>query len=262
MDGVETILLRQIDDIAIARPTTVDCQHVIDVLNETFDLTVRGILKETIFNGTDVKQTAASIKLSCATYIKKLRTAHSWFQSFNLPTRKVLITNKVATELITADTCEEKIKEAHALEKRFGFEYKQAIRELIYALVVARADIALSITSVAQYSIKPGEKYFEAVRTLLAYLLSTPDQGSIFWRTTIRQDLPHSKERTILPDYEPEKRSISTDIFLSIFCHRICRRVPRVLNQNSLCHRFSVSTWISSDCVQNKVTSGNINKFN
>ena len=102
------------------------------------------------------------------TYINTLKTSHNWFTSFNLPIQKVPITNKVATELITADTCEEKTKEAHALEKRFEFKYRQAIGELIYALVVVRADIALTVTTVAQYSTKPGEKHFEAVRTLLA----------------------------------------------------------------------------------------------
>ena len=84
MDGIETILLCQVDDIAIAGPTTADCKQVINTLNNTFDLTVRGILKETTFNGADIKQTAASIKLSCATYIKKLKAIHNWFKSFNL----------------------------------------------------------------------------------------------------------------------------------------------------------------------------------
>ena len=97
LNGEETILLRQVDDIEIARPATADCQQVIDALNETFDLTVIGIIKETTFNGTDVKQTAQSIKLSCATYIQKLKKRHDWFKSFNLPIRKVPITNKVAT---------------------------------------------------------------------------------------------------------------------------------------------------------------------
>ena len=205
MDGVETILLRQVDDIAISGPSTADCQHVIDTLNDTFDLTVRGILKDTTFNGTDVKQTSKAIKLSCGTYIRKLVKGHEWFKDFNLPTRKVPITNKMASDLITADTCEEKTKESRALEKRFGFKYRQAVGELIYALVVVRADIALAVTTVAQYSTKPGEQHFEAVRTLLAYLLSTPDQGLIFWRTNIRKDLPQTNEEIIKPDYEAEK---------------------------------------------------------
>ena len=204
-NGVETILLRQVDDIAIAGPSTEDCQQVIDILNDTFDLTVRGILQDATFNGTDVRQTASSIKLSCASYINKLKANHSWFSSFNLPQRKVPITSKVANDLIVADTCEEKTKESHALEKRFGFKYRQAIGELIYALVVVRADIALAVTTVAQYSTKPGEKHFEAVRTLLAYLLSTPNQGLIFWRVRTRKDLPASVDKTILPEYEPEK---------------------------------------------------------
>ena len=103
-----------------------------------------------------------------------------------MPTRKVPITNKIASELLLADTSEENTKESRALEKKFGFKYRQAIGELIDALVVVRADIALAVTTVAQFSTKLGKHHFEAVQKLLAYVMMTPDQGLIFWRTQHR----------------------------------------------------------------------------
>lgn len=128
-----------------------------------------------------------------------------------MPTRKVPITNKIAAELLLADTQEENSKEAHALEKQFGFKYRQAVGELIYALVVVRADIALAVTTVAQFSTKPGKQHFEAVQKLLAYLMCTPEQGLIFWRTSTRTDLPDSNYTTIQPDYEAEKDAFPTN---------------------------------------------------
>ena len=182
-NGKETIILRLVDDIAIAGGTTAENQIIIDFLNETYDLTVRGTLQHATFNGVDIHQAANFVPLSCKTYTDKLKSVHkSWFPFYNQSNRAVPLTSKCASALLKADTCPENTKESRALEKKYSFKYRQAVGELIYALIVVRADLALAVTTVAQLNTQPGEQHFQAVQQLLAYLLSTSDQGLTYWR--------------------------------------------------------------------------------
>ena len=57
-------------------------------------------------------------------------------------------------------------EELKQYEKRVGFDYIQAIGELIYAMVTYRPDISFPIIELAQYSTKPSETYFEAVKEI------------------------------------------------------------------------------------------------
>ena len=57
-------------------------------------------------------------------------------------------------------------KELKQYENRVGFDYIQAIGELIYAMVTYRPDISFPIIKLAQYSTKPSETYFEPVKEI------------------------------------------------------------------------------------------------
>ena len=82
--------------------------------------------------------------------------------------------------------------EINNLENEMGFGYRQAIGELIYALVTCRPDISYAVIKLSQYSTRPTRLHFDAVKNIYRYLNATKDEGIHFWRTAPRTDLPSS----------------------------------------------------------------------
>lgn len=75
-------------------------------------------------------------------------------------------------------------------EEQQGFTYRQAIGELIYALVTCRPDIAFAVINLSQYSTTPAEIHYDAIKRIFVYLHQTLDKGIYFWRKSPRLDLP------------------------------------------------------------------------
>jgi hypothetical protein len=76
------------------------------------------------------------------------------------------------------------------MEEEMGFGYRQAIGELIYALVTCRPDISYAVIKLSQYSTRPARVHFEALKTIYRYINATMDEGIYYWRKTPRYDLP------------------------------------------------------------------------
>lgn len=72
-----------------------------------------------------------------------------------------------------------------------GFGYRQAIGELIYAMVTCRADISHATIKLSQYSTRPTRIHFEAIKDVMRYLKHTIDDGIYYWRKEPRNDLPY-----------------------------------------------------------------------
>ena len=117
------------------------------------------------FNGIDILQTKHYIKLFNKTYINKISSHHHWLAEDNTPMHEFPIPmnaeNDYKRKLETAiPLIEEELKQ---YEKQIGFGYRQAIGEIIYAMVTCRLDISFPIIKLAQYSIKPSKIHFQAV---------------------------------------------------------------------------------------------------
>ena len=77
-----------------------------------------------------------------------------------------------------------------ALQVEMKFNYRQAIGELIYAMVTRRPDISFPLIKLSQYSANPARMHYEAVINIFRYLKATVDDGLIYWRTSPMKDLP------------------------------------------------------------------------
>ena len=71
-----------------------------------------------------------------------------------------------------------------------GFNYRQCIGELIYALTVCRIDISIAVITLNQHSNRPTEIHYEAIKQVFAYLNSTKREELTYWRADPRMDLP------------------------------------------------------------------------
>ena len=159
------------------------------------------------FNGMDVTQTRHFIKLSNQTYINKFLKRHEWIHTEPPQTHQFPVPmnadNSYQRRIEQAPIpTEDEIK---ALEKEMGFGYRQAIGELIYAMVTCRADISYATIKLSQYSTRPTRIHFEAVKNVMRYLKHTINDGIYYWRQQPRNDLPYESPPTTKSDHNYEE---------------------------------------------------------
>ena len=217
------LFLRQVDDFAISCEDKATAMDVIAQINNKMTIVVKELGLIDRFNGVDVLQSRHFIKLYNKTYIEKILLRHQWIHdepnhdhNFPLP---MISDNAYQHRLETQDIPTE--KEINDLEKKMGFGYRQAIGELIYALVTCRPDISYAVIKLSQYSTRPTEIHFEAIKNIYRYLNSTKEEGIHFWRTEPRLDLPDAplpmtKRNTNYDEHiVPERQQAIADVMLA-----------------------------------------------
>ena len=201
--GKKVLLLRQVDDFAVACEDKDTAEKVIESINSK--MTIKGVKQLGLidrFNGVDILQSRHYIKLFNATYIRKILQHHHWLkEEFPLSAHNPIPmkdTPEYHRKLETATPLSD--DERNNIESNLKFTYRQAIGELIYALVTCRPDISFSVVKLAQYSAAPAAIHFEAVKQIYKYLHATQERGIIYWRKQPNFDLPVHQ----LPTYEEE----------------------------------------------------------
>ena len=192
--GKEVIFLRQVDDFAISAADETTCNEIIDKLDKHLKEPIKneGIISS--FNGTEVQQTDKYIKIHNTKYIEKILKNHGWLEHMDKSqNRPIPMRNdtKYTTE-IEISKGPENAKEQAELEQRMGFSYRQAIGELLYAMVTCRPDISIAVTKLSQYSNQPAEIHYKAVKNVFRFLRATKSEGLHYWKS----ESSHSK---ILP---------------------------------------------------------------
>ena len=156
------------------------------------------------FNGVDIVQTRYYNKVYNKTYIEKILRDKNWLDApipHNDHIKYIPMHNDTTFNQDIEMAEPIPLNEIPAVEKEFGFSYKQGIGELIYALVTCRPDISYPIIKLSQYSTKPARIHFEALRGIYQYLKNTREEGIHYWRTMPRLDLPLAPNPTTLTDY-------------------------------------------------------------
>ena len=210
-NGNLILILRQVDDFLIAGPTLDDCQQIRNQIagmmtNAMNDL---GVIKR--FNGVDIDQTRDYIKLSCETYIDKIVSHHGWTnekcREFPIPMRNDS-TSLTEIQTSTGPTDPKLCKE---LEKQMGFNYRQAIGELIFAMSTCRVDIASAVIQLSQHAANPAKCHYQAAKQIFIYLNATKDHGLFYWRSAPYQSLPRKPKPTTYTKLERLQEFPSTE---------------------------------------------------
>ena len=206
------VFLRQVDDFAIACEDRELAKQVIKDINSkmTIDVKELGVVQR--YNGVDIQQTREYIKLHNTTYIDKLIATHQWLQNDDTPVHAFPLPMnpdvKYQHKLEQAEPLE--LAEKLQLEKKLGFTYRQAIGEIIYAMITCRPDVSYSIIKLSQYSTRPAAIHFNAVLHLYRYLKATKTDGIYYWREHEREDLPHGAIPDIKSDINYDEDRVST----------------------------------------------------
>ena len=143
------------------------------------------------FDGTDVSQTNAHIKLSYATCINRPVTSHSWKEDKQM--KDVL---KTIAPLNT-----EAFKQLHeqkgplegtakhkALEVKSGFGCRTLLGEMMHACAIHRPDIGCAITLLSKFSSGPSACHCACPKNVAQHLSVTRDQGIQFARPLQNSD--------------------------------------------------------------------------
>ena len=74
-----------------------------------------------------------------------------------------------------------------------GFNYRQAIGGLIYALTICQVNISPALNTLSQHSEAPATIHYDAVKQvfLYLYLYATKHHGLTYWRSKPTEDLPY-----------------------------------------------------------------------
>ena len=75
------------------------------------------------------------------------------------------------------------------LQIKMRFNYRQAVGELVYAMVTCRPDIAFPLIKLSQYSTNPAELHYKTIISIFQYLHATKHQGITYWRTQPHPEL-------------------------------------------------------------------------
>jgi deoxyuridine 5'-triphosphate nucleotidohydrolase len=209
--GKRVLFLRQVDDFAVSCQDRSTAQDVISQINSKMTIEVKELGTIERFNGIDVDQTRDYIKLSNGTYIRKILRNHQWILDDEYPPS--LFPLPMKSDTVYARRIEEATplteSERLLLESKLGFTYRQAIGELIYALVTCRPDISYACIKLSQYSAAPAELHFDAVKDIFRYLKATQDDGIYYWRTEPRMDLPKKAIPSCKSDENYDESSIA-----------------------------------------------------
>ena len=203
------LFLRQVDDFAIACEDRTTAATVINDINSKMSIDVKELGMIERFNGVDVEQRREYIKLHNHTYISKLIQQHPWLQNDTEPMHTHPLpmhhANQYQHDIETATPLTP--TERQKLEHEYGFSYRQAVGEIIYAMITCRPDISFPIIKLSQYSTCPAAIHYDALKHLYRYLKATKSDGIYYWRSTPREDLPKGDIPVLKSDanYEEDK---------------------------------------------------------
>jgi hypothetical protein len=189
VNGEKVLFLRQVDDFAVACRDTAISREIIRKVGAQLQVPLNDLRILKKFNGVDVLQARDYTKISCQTFITKVLKHHGWdeptTQHNPIPMRNDTAYQAQIESAILPETPEEQQQ-----LQREHFNYRQAIGEAIYAMTVARPDIAYAVIKLSQYSANPAKIHYQAVRHLFKYLALTKSRGVHYWRKHPITDLP------------------------------------------------------------------------
>ena len=210
--SVKVLLIRQVDDFALACPDAPSAQHIYDIIGKALQLPSetaapfeqQGVLGA--FNGHDIDQTLTYTKLSATSYLRQVLKSHNWDKPANNESaagakpRPPMFPDTVAPMYFDKTGPHESSPEHAILETLFGFGYRNLLGELLFAYVLCRLDIGYAITLLAKFSIAPSKLHYQALKHLAIYLRHTIDWGIIYWRPSPNKLLPVGTHVLVIPD--------------------------------------------------------------
>ena len=208
IDGQIILLLRQVDDFALASPSENIAKDVYTSVGKRLQLPSEakppfkcfGMIDD--FNGVDIHQTSTAIEISCSRHIERVLKTHGWLTPSSTVHPNVAPLPVDAISLMYAnDGPHEGTPEHRALEDKYGFSYRSLLGELMYAYVTCRPDIGYAIVTLSKFSTCPTHEHYALLKKVAKYLRSTKDWAIIYRKPTVDGSLPKSTHPRVPEDH-------------------------------------------------------------
>ena len=190
--GHEILFLRQVDDFAVGAKTKEIATDVINTIDKYMQIKIKDLGQLARYNGVDIVQAKHFVKLNNPTYLRKIIQEHQWMVNDVCTHRHPLPMTDDKDYIKKLETATPPMTEDDKvnLQLKMKFNYRQAIGELIFAMVTCRPDISFPLIKLSQYSANPAQIHYESVVQIFRYLHATIDDGIIYWRSQPNNTLP------------------------------------------------------------------------
>jgi hypothetical protein len=225
--GHKILLLRQVDDFAIASPSETIATEIYDIIGSALQLPTEnskpfkylGLLTD--FNGLDIHHTRDHISVSCERYVQRLLRSHNWetpskneadteHNAIPLPVDAINHIYSVTGPLAQTD-------EHAQLSKQHGFNYRTLLGELLYAYVTCRPDIGYAVTTLSKFATCPAPIHYTYLRGVAKYLRRT-----IHWKIRYNRSCPDMTfpiDTMTQLDHDPSLPSLPENSSTQLICY-------------------------------------------
>lgn len=219
--GQRVLLMRQVDDFAVAAPTSKLADHLFDLIDDHLSIPLKRQGLVSLYNGLDVLQTRQYIKISCQTFIERACDIHltqGWMKDYHISDRPLPLPSSHQFLRDFLGSCGSSDPEEYRkLEKSAGLSYRQGVGQLSYAMTCCRPDLSYTTVKLAQVSAAPAKCHFDGLRHALKYLYQTRSDGLYFWRSSPRneiEDIPPPRIMSanmgdLLPEGRPQHEALT-----------------------------------------------------
>ena len=182
------LFLRQVDDFAIGTSDASVYDTICDQLDDCLLEPMTRQHQLSHYNGIDIVQTRHHITVHCGTYIGKILSNRGWQDMKTHPRLPMNSENEFVKTLDSAEPPSTDT-EAEALDRRF-FPFRQAVGELVWAMITCRPDINFPVVKLSQFSARPAAVHYQAVKQVYRYLAASRTRGLTYWRSSPVNTLP------------------------------------------------------------------------
>jgi hypothetical protein len=232
--GEKVLFLRQVDDFAVSCRDTAISKEIIRQVGAQLQVPLNDLGTLTKFNGLDILQTRDYIKIYCESFLDKVLRQHGWEETTKQHNPIPMRNDTAYQAQLESATLPSTPEEQQQLQDE-NFNYRQAIGEAIYAMTIARPDIAFAVIKLSQYSANPAKIHYQAVRQLFKFLALTKSRGIYYWRKIPVPALPAMPAESCVSHSE------------------ILDKIPKTKQPNRL-HAYVDSDWGSDRTHRRSVT--------
>jgi hypothetical protein len=166
-NGALSMISLHVDDLAIACDKESDLILLKSQLNNQYQMTDEGRIKHHLGMDIDYDRSTGSIYMSNRSYISSLLSSYNMQDA--LP-----VSTPMDTNTLSASDCPLPGSPQHlAMQK---VPYRECVAKLASLARTVRPDLTYSVNAVSRYMANPGHIHWNAVKRILRFLKSTPDQ--------------------------------------------------------------------------------------
>ena len=211
INGFRVILMRQVDNFAIATKDECTANMLMDLIDNNLSIPLKRQGLIDMFNGINITQTRDYIKIDCHMYIGRFckQYINTWLGNITTTENKPIplpacpVWQKKFNSAIGSTNPKDRL----ALAKSMQLNYRAGVGKLIWAMTTCQPDIAFASIKLSQLNSCPHEHHYHGLKHTMKYLYATCNDGIYYWRSQAN----HSLHQQPIPPINSNKADFLLD---------------------------------------------------